>query len=66
MQVSNNVTKNVFKFCAVLFDTCSVMMIPCGLKNLGILTVKIYYKYLKKNVVHFVVECCELVIDSAR
>jgi hypothetical protein len=31
-------TKNN-KVYAVLFDTCSLMMIPCGLKYAGILTV---------------------------
>jgi hypothetical protein len=31
--------KYLIKFYAVLFDTCSLMMIPCGLKHVGILSV---------------------------
>jgi hypothetical protein len=40
---------------AVLFDTYFlIMMIPCGLKHVGILSVITQYKYLRKNAVHFV------------
>jgi hypothetical protein len=30
------------KFSAILFDACSLMMIPCGLKLVGVLSVILY------------------------
>jgi hypothetical protein len=46
-------TKNK-KVYAVLFDTCSLMMIPCGMKHAGIFRITIRSKHLRKNIVHFV------------
>jgi hypothetical protein len=43
------------------------MMIPCGLKHVGIRSV--IYKYIRKNFFFGgggVAECCELFTDSAR
>jgi hypothetical protein len=36
----------------VLFDIGSILMIPCGLKSVLILIVILYYRYLRKNIVH--------------
>jgi hypothetical protein len=42
------------KLDVVLFDTCSLMMPLCESKHVGILSVIMQYKYLRKIIVHFV------------
>jgi hypothetical protein len=42
------------------------MMIHCGSKRVGLFIVLLQYKYLTNNIVHFLVDCCELDVDSAR
>jgi hypothetical protein len=46
----------------------SLKMIPCGLKHVRILSVILYCtcKYRRKNIVRFLVEYSELVINIAR
>ena len=56
---SNNCAKNywctiIFFVFVILFHTCSLMMIACGLKHVGMLCAIKSYKHLKKNTVHFV------------
>jgi len=43
----------MFQSNAILFVTCSLMMIPCGSKHVEIL-VAIQYEHPRKNVVHFI------------
>jgi hypothetical protein len=45
--------RQLIKFYAILFDNCSLQMTPCGLQHVAVLTVTIYYKYLRKSIVLF-------------
>jgi len=37
-----------------MFDICSLIIVPCKLKHVEILSVLIQYKYARKNTVQFV------------
>jgi len=71
----------MFSECDSLWiETCSLSVIPCGSKRVGmfpecdsfgpthagIFSAVLLYKYLRNNIVYFLVGFCELPIDSAR
>lgn len=50
--------QGVKEFHAMLFWFGTLMTIACGSKHLGIFSA-IWHKFLRKNIVHLLVECCE-------
>jgi hypothetical protein len=46
--------QSIIKFYGIMFDICSLIIVPCKLKHAEILSVLIQYKHAKKNTVQLV------------
>ena len=56
------------KFCTVLFDICSLMIIHCGFKRVAVFTVVVQYKKLcnkNQQMYTFYIKCFDLIIVSS-